>query len=104
MQLLPRVAQEVVMRIELRYPEPRTGAPVTRVTARQLQELRSKLPGRWACIRRCGSVGSAASFVSRLRRNPQLPDGPWEFTVRSCADGSAEVFAAFIPAPSVADC
>jgi hypothetical protein len=81
------------MTVEFRDPPARAGAPVGVTTFHRLRAVQDR-PGRWAVIARLGTPGSAASYVSRIRRHSAWrPAGGFEFTVRSLPDGGAEVYA-----------
>lgn len=78
-------------------PGPRRGAPSFTLALAALREVMDR-PATWARIATYGSAASASSFVGRLRgRLDGVPTGGFEFTVRSRADGTADVFAIFLP-------
>jgi hypothetical protein len=78
-------------------PGPRRGAPSLTTAAVALREVMQR-PATWARIASYGSAASASSYVSRLRsRLDHAPTGQFEFTVRTRVDGSADVFAIFLP-------
>ena len=83
--------------VHFENPDPRRGAPALAVTLVAMREVKAR-PATWARIATYGSAGSASSFVSRLRsRLEPAPEGRLDFTVRSRGDGSADVFAVFLP-------
>jgi hypothetical protein len=85
--------------LEFRDPGPKRGAPYAPTVRIQLQALMPHT-GRWLVLGSFGSRSAAASFVSRLRRNPAAipPQGEFVFTTRSEPDGSAVVYVMALPA------